>query len=366
LIPNNGKVGSSAIFSISNTPFPFNGTYYIVWSTTSKFEEGQTTVVGTGTVYRAYAVAARFTIPEVKAGMYFVEFNVAGDEPSMLPFTVKPGIVLTPSSARTGDIITVSGTGFSAGDRGSVTLDGGLSTVSFTANDKGSFSIQFPIPETTTGSHSMRASSQALGSDATSEVLQVTGKNNLTTLITTQPSTPIITPTPPAAPTGNPTAPPTVNPSGNVPASNQIGSKLSQPVKPAIISPRNESIGWFGSQPVSFKWSAQSGSSAVKYKLEIGSDPNFTSKISKSDITDTSYTLNVPSGTYWWRVKTVDSNGNESDWAYSQYTFSVGSFPGLPLIIGGLILVIILLFWMRARNNRQRQQQYYGGGYYYY
>jgi hypothetical protein len=301
----------------------------------------------------------------MKSGMYFVEFNVAGDEPSMLPFTVKQGIVLTPSSARTGDTITVSGTGFPAADRGYVSMDGGLSAVSFTTNDKGSFSIPFNIPDTTEGSHSIKASSQALGADSTSELLQIVGKNNLTTLITIQPSTPTITPNPPAAPTGNPAAPPNVNPSGNVPANNQIGSKLSQPEKPAIISPRNDSIGWFGSQPVSFKWSAQSGSS-IKYKLEIGSDPNFASKISKSGITDTSYTLNVPSGTYWWRVKTVDSNGNESDWAYSPYTFSVGSFPGLPLIIGGLILVIILLFWMRARNNKQRQQQYYSGGYYYY
>ena len=124
------------------------------------------------------------------------------DEPITLPFTVKPGIVISPPSARVGDTVTVYGSGFPASDKGYIAIDTGQSSISLTTTDKGSFNASLVIPNLTIGNHFVKASSNYLGDDYTSEVLEVISKTG-----TPAPTPPPVNPTPnPPVPTNNPTA----------------------------------------------------------------------------------------------------------------------------------------------------------------
>jgi hypothetical protein len=338
------------IFSVTSSPFPFDGTYYIMWSTSSKFEEDKTSIAATGTLTRAYSVAVRFTVPEAKNGMYFVQFNLAGDEPLTLPFIVKEGIVVNPPAARVGDAVTVSGTGFPANDTGYVAIDAGLSSVAITTSDKGSFTLSYTIPNVSAGNHIIKASSNRLSDAYATAALEVyTKTGNTPPTPTPPPSNPA--PQPPSAP---------ANQNTNIAVSPPVTGKVAPPQKPSLIAPKNDSFGWFGAQSVSFRWQSQSASGSTSYKLEIAENRSFTpAKAVKSGITGTSYIINLQPGTYYWRIKAVDASGSESEWNTSADAFSVGSFPGLPLIIVGLILVIVLIVWMKSRNKKQQQEYYY-------
>jgi hypothetical protein len=44
-------------------------------------------------------------------------------------------------------------------------------------------------------------------------------------------------------------------------------------------------------------------------------------------LTDTSCTVTLTPGVYFWRVKAVDGADNESEWSLSPVAFEVGIFP---------------------------------------
>ena len=117
--------------------------------------------------------------------------------------------VSVPSQAAPGDLITVAGGGFAAGQTGNLTINGCLEAT-FTASAAGSFSVGFPIPTTTTlGTGRISAKTSAGAVLATTTLTIGAGGP-------TPPPTP--TPTPTAVGTPNPTATPspTAPPAGNL------------------------------------------------------------------------------------------------------------------------------------------------------
>jgi hypothetical protein len=117
-----------------------------------------------------------------------------------------------------------------------------------------------------------------------------------------------------------------------------------------------------GTQAVTFSWMpAKDDSGTVLYVVEIADNMNFfplMPGMRRTNITDTSVTMNIEPGTYYWRVQAVDPSGNKSKWALSPYAFQVGLI-NIWLVIGAsLVLLVIFIFLLRAFIQRVR-------GYYY-
>jgi hypothetical protein len=74
----------------------------------------------------------------------------------------------------------------------------------------------------------------------------------------------------------------------------------------------------------------------------------------RSGLSETSVTLNIEPGTYYWRVQAVDPSGNKSKWALSPYAFQVGLISLWAIIGVSLILIIIFVFLLRAFIQRIR------------
>jgi hypothetical protein len=90
-----------------------------------------------------------------------------------------------------------------------------------------------------------------------------------------------------------------------------------------LVSPTNN-ISALGTNPI-LKWNKIVG--ATGYQLQISSDSNFTTTISLSGLTDTTYQTSGISSelTYYWRVN-VTKNGITSPWT-QKWKFTVGLLP---------------------------------------
>jgi len=86
----------------------------------------------------------------------------------------------------------------------------------------------------------------------------------------------------------------------------------------ATISPAGEV---FSDTHITFKWV---GAGGLTYILEIADNLNFLPcATGHSGLTQSTCTIDLEPGTYYWRVKAVDSNSNESEWGLSPYPFKV-------------------------------------------
>jgi hypothetical protein len=130
------------------------------------------------------------------------------------------------------------------------------------------------------------------------------------------------------------------------------------PAKPILSSPANSSrVGFIGKQALTFQWTVVTEFSGVSYKLQITSDPSFVNlTISEvSGLTETSYTLPqgqaLPYGTYYWRVKAIDSAQNDSGWT-APHSFQVGLMPlwtfiVIVVVIGMLVAALVYRFALK-------------------
>jgi hypothetical protein len=189
-------------------------------------------VVTTFTASSAGAFSAPFSIPSwatvgtgrisAKDGagtvLASVTITVAGVSPmpGVAPTPGPTGAagtwVSVPSQAAPGDLITVAGGGFAAGQAGNLTINGRLEAT-FAASSAGSFSVLFPIPATTTlGTGRISAKTSAGAVLATTTLTIGSGGPTPTpTPVPTSAGTP--TPAPTATPSPSPSPPPV----GNVP-----------------------------------------------------------------------------------------------------------------------------------------------------
>jgi hypothetical protein len=152
-----------------------------------------------------------------------------------------------------------------------------------------------------------------------------------------------------------------VSPStGTLPAdiSNTAGRSQTLQPSPILSSPANGSrVGFIGKQALTFQWTVVTESSGVSYKLQITSDPSFVNLTipEVSGLTETSYTLPqgqaLPYGTYYWRVKAIDSAQNGSGWT-APHSFQVGLMPlwtfiVIVVVIGMLVAALVYRFALK-------------------
>ena len=312
-----------------------------------------------GTLPRgSFTASIRFKVPEASYGIYYVQFYQEGRTPITLSFMLRPSLLLAPSSAKPGTKVTVEGRGFPETDYGSISMKNDILHLSVDTNALGSFSKTFNVPDVETGSHTITANTIKLGAETAQATLQVLPRSE--DII-------VYPPDEPAQPPGEPAQPP------ESPKNNSNGGSLESPEpaatiadnlppKPVIISPRDDNFGWFGAQTVTFNWGPVPEPEDVTYTLEIGENFDFSPPIAKlkmTRLTATSFNMEIPPGTYYWRVKAVDSHGNEGDWAYAPYAFKVGQFPLAPVLIAGIVIAVIILLIGIVRGARRRDDRYY-------
>lgn len=328
-MPQSGKVGEIVTFTI-NSPFILEGEYSLLWGTSSLFSEGTYKVLQKGEIEKTNIVTLTFNVPETPSGLYFVQFFMPNSNAINAQFIVRPGIYTTPTMAPPGSKVTVKGSGFPANDSGNILLDTSIFAASFSTGNLGSFTAQFTMPELDEGMHKVRALTQKLGNEAITADIEVISRY-------TQPTQPPPTSTPPSTPPNNGS----FNPQSNINSQSIITLN-----KPVIISPKRDSFGIYGSQPVTFKWGAVSGDS-VRYILQIATNRKFNAPlvVQKDNIETNQIIIEVPPGEYYWRVRATDSLGNTSEWSYAPYPFKVSDFPVIPVAIGiGLVILVILVF----------------------
>jgi len=136
------------------------------------------------------------------------------------------------------------------------------------------------------------------------------------------------------------------------------GEGSDAPAKPILSSPANDSrVGFIGKQALTFQWTVVPEFSGVSYKLQITSDPSFVNLTipEVSGLTETSYTLPqgqaLPYGTYYWRMKAIDSAQNDSGWT-APHSFQVGLMPlwtfiVIVVVIGMLVAALVYRFALK-------------------
>jgi hypothetical protein len=233
-----------------------------------------------------------FEIPPSTKGNHKIDASGSSTSAATISdknFTVSPQITLTPTEGHVGTELSVSGNGFAASKRVTITYDG-TEVGSATSDATGSFSgISFPAPPSIHGNHEVKAT-DAQGNTITANFSMES------------------------------TAPPT----------------------PRLISPADESrVGFIGKVAPTFEWSDVTDPSGVSYNLQIATSENFANPLAFSGLTATSYTLAeeqaLPQGNYYWRVKAIDGAQNEGNWTVP-YSFKAGLLP-----LWAFIVIIVLV-----------------------
>ncbi len=246
---------------------------------------------------------ASFEVAEMPTGEYSV--TAEGEQTKKediieLSFEIETDIVLSPDEGHVGIDLTVTGRGFAANEDVVIMYDDSQVATAET-NDKGSFSVNFPVPESQYG-----------------ERLVTAGYSD-----------------------------------GNAASANFI-MESDPPPTPSLISPSNRSrLGFMGEVAPTFEWSAVSDDSGVRYSLQVATSDNVTATgefvdpiVSVTNLVETSYTLTeaLPYGSYYWIVQAVDGAENEGGWTAAR-SFRVGLLPlwGFIAIIAAAVVLLVAL-----------------------
>jgi len=394
--PDEGPVGTQVtLTSTIETP---NGPFSIRWGT----HGGEELAEGKADLF---ACTASFTIPEDGYGNHMVFIlDPVEQGTKAATFTILPELSLSQNEVTPGTTIDISGTGFAESDTGSLVFDGSTVAEEIGINALGSFNISFAVPKTIAGSHSLSLTSPStptkdtpsaaitiipiisvtpeapnIGSEVTvsgdsfaasSEITLKYDEITLTLQTDSEEPSPLETDTQGSFSASFIVPQSEVEPhtivitdaAGNI-AVFTLPLETQPPPAPAPVSPAGSTIGWFGSQIVSFDWTDVSDPSGISYTIEIARDLGFFPTTIRRQVQESQYTTEGPldPGTYYWRVKTVDGAGNESDWSLSPHPFKVGLFPLWALILGGCVALILVIWLLGAiiRWLRYRFSDYY-------
>ncbi len=219
-------------------------------------------------------------------------------------------ITLSPTHGHVGPRIEVSGTGFKANNKVTVSYDK-VQVIAVETSDKGNFGVSFSVPKSLHGEHAIVAT------DATG----LTSSSTFT-MESTQPTTP-------------------------VPLLPEVGTKV--PAYPH------------------FDWEDVHDPSGVIYILQIATDANFTDIVlEKKGIADSEYMLTeeerlkITTGeaSCFWRVRAVDGASNKSGWTSPWLLYVGSSINWVIYIICALAAVLIgsLIFWQYRRRLRSKDK----------
>jgi len=407
--PNSGPTGTQVTLSISSGAYPLGGNYAIWWSKTPNMsgnaqssdpdQQGDPTAVklaegSNPKLSQNFNVS--LSVPEACNGTNYFHFIRSGKAEQMMNFAfqVTPTLIARDDKVKPRSSINVTGTGFPPSDKISLYVDGEPVEVSAETNTTGSFSADLPLPDLIAGTHVVKATAKKMyNQEATLKVkvvpaimiepaLPLVGKTATITgygfaassEVSIKYDTVSITSSPTSDKNGrfvyNFTVPETSGGTHDITASDKSGNvavyqmpvESSPPTTPTPVNPTSDRFGIMGTQPVIFNWMpAKDDSGTVVYTLEIADNLNFfplMPGMRRSGISETSATMTLEPGTYYWRIQAADPSGNKSKWALSPYAFQVGLINVWLIVGAGIVLLVIFIFLLRAFIQRVR-------GYYY-
>ena len=177
LIEASGGDGQAANASFMITPTarlsePFSRPGGAVEIIGHGFQAGQSLSVNLGNGVIASPLAdsrgswtAKFTVPEIPAGNRLITIKTTDGEMKM-PFLVSAGISVSDTRTSPANLITVSGSGFGASERGiTVTVDQDIVAAGISADRRGSWSVDIPAPVLPAGSYEVSASGPVTSPD---------------------------------------------------------------------------------------------------------------------------------------------------------------------------------------------------------
>ena len=332
---------------------------------------------------------SQFTIPPSSAGKQKIIVESPQGQSVQADFRVIPSAALSVSSGTTGDIVNVTGTGFSSGSEISVYLT--TRKVAYANTDQyGSFQGTFRVPTINSGVYDVRVQDE----DGNAHKLRfaIISDTNINTT-TGNVGTELVVSGSGFDADGTvavmyddlEVASTTVDSKGafsvtfDVPTSD-AGSHLitvsdgtntrefdftmesEPPPAPAPVPVTDVT----SESTLQLQWEdVDDPSLPVSYSLQIASDEDFASiTLEKQGLTESEYTLTEgerlkptrKATPYYWRVKATDSAANESEWSTTG-SFNVTSGSGLPtwgiilLILFGVLVVGFLIFRLSRRRT---------------
>ena len=352
---------------------------------------------------------ASFNVPSASPGTYDITVKDEKRNTAKYEFTLIAGISVDQTMANVGSELTINGTGFESGGEIGVQYDG-VAVATIAADDDGAFEFVLKVPASPHGEHVISVSDGVntkqlvfyIESNAPAVPALVTpGDKSMVKSATyfdwenvDDPSIPVRyqlqiasdasfkvvilektltksaytlgeTETLAAVTAGSPYYWRVKAIDGATNESEWSASRLLlvlAPEAPALLSPEN---GGEAEAEAYFDWEdVTSLSSPVAYHIQVASADDFAELImEKEGIAESEYTLTkeekLPAvkkdAPYYWRVRAVDSAGNEGDWSAPD-SFVVGFYLALPnwalyiLIAFGAILVGFLAFWLGRRT----------------
>jgi hypothetical protein len=329
-----------------------------------------------------------FPIPPSSKGNH--KIDATGDESHLYEvkdatFEVTPVISIDESSGNVGDNLTVTGSGFAAGERDiKILFDGEAVVTGIRADDAGYWEGSFDVPEIPTGEYSVTAEGEWTQdiSELSFEVepdivlspdqghvdtnLTVTGlgfaanKNVVIKYDASQKAT--------ASTNANGnfsgvsfSVPESIHGAHQVTAEDAAENEATAiftmestpPPIPKLISPPDGGRGGFvGKVTPTFIWEEVEDPSGVYYSLQIATSDNVTDTgefadpiVSVAGLVGTNYTLEkteaLSYGTYYWIVQAVDRAENAGNWT-AVYSFQAGLLP-LGAFIAIIVAIVVLI-----------------------
>jgi uncharacterized protein YaiE (UPF0345 family) len=272
-------------------------------------------------------------------GVFGSDFTPKGLIPDM-DFNVVPNIQLQPPSGNKGTRVSVNGTGFIKGEAVTLSFEGTSLNINIVADDKGSFSINFEVPQSAVKENKVKATGTA-GNSA--ETLFIIDK-------VTPPAPSLVSPTQGA----------------ELEVFDSVGDVFLGTTKQLIriISFRNSEQRKLGPSDIKFDWSDIKVQGKTTYTLEIANGNDFLSPaVLKKELVDSEYTLSrddiLTIGSYTWRAMAVDDIGNEGLWSDAD-EFEVIPMSNqvlimslvIPLVSIGVMVGLATITWRRYKARR--------------
>jgi hypothetical protein len=151
--PNAGPTGTQVSIHVETNSNQLGGKYEIWWSKSSTMQEGDPSMVKLAegkNDLMARSMDISLSIPEASTGTSYLHFIRAGRAEQMMNFAfqVTPAIMTSAERVTPRTAFPLEGTGFTALDRISLTMDGEPVDVPCETDSLGSFMVEFPMPDT--------------------------------------------------------------------------------------------------------------------------------------------------------------------------------------------------------------------------
>jgi hypothetical protein len=312
-------------------------------------------------------------------------------------FEVKPGITLGKTSGSPGQNITMTGSGFAAGERDITILFSGQPVrTEIRADNTGYWEEDFAVPQMPKGTQNLTAEGESTPQGAIGTlsfnitpglalspeeghvdtdltvtgggfpindyvIIKYEGSQQATAATNSTGSFTVIFPVPESQ-HGERAV--TAEDTGGNNATAIFTLESDPPDTPELNSPADGNrLGFIWNVRPTFNWSAVTDDSGVYYSLQIARSPNVTAGgfadpvVSVTSIMTTNYSLNrtqaLPLGTYYWIVQAVDRAGNAGDWTVA-YSFRAGVLPlwaFIVIIVAAVAVIGTLVYFLIIRKR---------------